>query len=102
MSYYQHHGFICTHQREENRQCCAGSGSKELLDYAKAQAKALNLMGKGKCRINASGCLDRCDTGPIMVIYPDETWYRIQTKADVDEVIVEHLQQGRVVERLKI
>lgn len=102
MGYYQHHAFICTNQRENNADCCAKLGSKELLEYAKEQAKALKLTGKGKCRVNASGCLDRCAEGPVMVVYPDETWYGIKNKADVDEIISEHLQNGRVVERLKI
>ena len=46
--------------------------------------------------------LDRCDEGPVMVIYPGETWYTYVDQHDIDEIIDEHLVDGRVVERLKI
>jgi (2Fe-2S) ferredoxin len=53
-------------------------------------------------RINQAGCLDRCEQGPVMVIYPEETWYTFIDEQDVDEIIQEHLVEGRVVERLKL
>ena len=65
----------------------------------KARVKAL---GIAKTRINNAGCLDRCELGPCMVIYPEGVWYACKTKADVDEVIASHLQNGKVVERLKL
>ena len=49
-----------------------------------------------------AGCLDRCDEGPVLVVYPDETWYTYVDTEDIDEIISEHLVNGRVVERLKI
>ena len=64
--------------------------------------KGLGLAGKGRVRVNNAGCLDRCDEGPTMVIYPEEVWYHYENEADVDEIISEHLQNGRVVERLRI
>lgn len=101
-SYYQNHVFFCINQRENGKRCCADFGSAEIRDYAKARLKALNLHGKGKVRINQAGCLDRCDEGPVMVIYPEETWYTFVDKEDVDEIIDQHLVAGKVVERLKI
>jgi (2Fe-2S) ferredoxin len=53
-------------------------------------------------RINRAGCLDRCDEGPVMVVYPEAIWYTYFDKEDVEEIIQEHLIHGRVVERLKI
>jgi (2Fe-2S) ferredoxin len=73
-----------------------------MRQYAKDRIKALKLAGPGKIRINQSGCLDRCDEGPVMVVYPDAVWYTYVDEEDVDEIISEHLQNGRVVERLKI
>ncbi|MCX7088984.1 MAG: (2Fe-2S) ferredoxin domain-containing protein [Methylococcales bacterium] len=102
MSYYQYHVFFCTHQREDGTACCANHDAPVLLDYAKEQLKNLKLGGKGKCRINKSGCMDRCNKGPVIAIYPEGTWYRYKDKSDIDEIISEHLQEGRVVERLKI
>jgi len=44
--------------------------------------------------------LDRCDEGPVVVVYPDETWYKLDSKADVDELIASHLVAGVKVDRL--
>ena len=70
--------------------------------YAKDRVKALGLNGDGKVRINKAGCLERCEEGPVIVIYPEETWYTYIDKEDIDEIIEEHLVHGRVVERLVI
>jgi len=53
-------------------------------------------------RINNAGCLDRCEQGPVVVIYPEETWYTYVDNDDLDEIIEKHLQQGQIVDRLKI
>lgn len=102
MSYYQKHVFICTNQRDGGRQCCANQGARELLDYAKQRIKDLQLNGKGKVRINLAGCLDRCQEGPVLVVYPDAVWYRYASKRDIDEIIDMHVIEGHVVERLVI
>jgi len=102
MSYYQYHVFFCTNQREGNAECCNNMGAQEIRDYAKSRIKELELSGKNKVRINNAGCLDRCTEGPIIVIYPEEVWYTYVDKEDVDEIINEHLVNGRIVERLKI
>lgn len=76
--------------------------AQEIRDYAKSRIKALKLSGKNKVRINNAGCLDRCDEGPVIVIYPEEVWYTYIDKDDIDEIINEHLMNGRIVERLRI
>ena len=63
----------------------------------KARAKEFGLQG---VRINSSGCLDRCEHGPTMVIYPEGVWYHYETHEDVDEILETHVTQGRRVERL--
>jgi (2Fe-2S) ferredoxin len=73
-----------------------------MRDYAKARIKALGLSGPGKIRVNTAGCLDRCSEGPVLVIYPEGTWYTYVDREDIDEIINEHLIGGRVVNRLKI
>ena len=65
----------------------------------KARAKELGLE---KVRINSSGCLDRCELGPTMVIYPEGIWYRCQTREDVDEILEVHLLGKGRVERLML
>jgi len=59
-------------------------------------------LGIDSIRINAAGCLDRCELGPVMVVYPEGIWYRFDSEADIDEIIISHLQQGKPVERLRL
>ena len=101
MSHFKHHVFFCCNQREAGAACCNNQGASELRAYAKDRVKALKLDGASKVRINQAGCLDRCNEGPVMVVYPEATWYTYVDREDIDEIITEHLQHGRVVERLK-
>ena len=57
-----------------------------MRDYAKKKVKELGLSGEGKVRVNMAGCLDRCDDGPVIVVYPEEIWYTYLDKSDVDEI----------------
>lgn len=100
--YYQHHVFFCINERDDGRQCCASRGAKQAQEHAKRRIKELNLNGQGKVRINKSGCLDRCEEGPVVVIYPQGTWYTYVDHEDIDEIIDAHIVGGKVVERLKI
>jgi (2Fe-2S) ferredoxin len=101
MSYYRYHVFFCTNHREEAA-CCEDHGARAMRDYAKAQVKARGLAGRGGVRINTAGCLDRCAEGPVIVVYPEETWYTYVDREDIDEIIEEHLAHGRPVERLRL
>jgi len=102
MSYYERHIFFCCNQRQDGEACCADRDAQAMRDYAKSKVKSLMLAGPGKVRVNQAGCLDRCAEGPVIVIYPEEVWYTYVDKADIDEIIEEHLINGRVVERLRI
>jgi (2Fe-2S) ferredoxin len=97
--YYRCHVFCCINERAEShpRGSCSRRGSVRLRNYMKARAKE---MGLSDIRVNASGCLDRCELGPTMVIYPEAVWYHYETLADVDEILNSHLVNGRRVERL--
>ena len=55
---------------------------------------------KGRVRANQSGCLDQCEHGPNIVVYPEAVWYGRVTEADVDEIIDSHIVGGKPVERL--
>jgi (2Fe-2S) ferredoxin len=102
MSYYKHHVFFCLNQRDPPEKCCNNAGASELQAYAKARIKELGLSGKGRIRINKSGCLDRCEEGPVVVVYPEEIWYTYVDRSDIDEIIDRHLVRGEIVERLRI
>jgi len=102
MSYYQHHVFFCCNQRDPPERCCASNDALEMQQYAKKRIKALGLSGKDRVRINKAGCLDRCEEGPVIVVYPEEVWYTYVDRQDIDEIIDRHLVGGEIVERLRI
>jgi len=100
--YYQRHVFFCVNRRDNGEACCADHDSHAMRDYVKAKMKARGLYGKGSVRINQAGCLDRCEQGPVVVVYPEGVWYTYVDEEDLDEIIEEHLVNGRVVDRLRI
>jgi len=103
MSFFDKHVFFCTNQREDGSACCNDHGAQKARDYVKDKVKALGLSGRlNRIRINSAGCMDRCDEGPVIVVYPEGTWYTYVDESDLDEIIEEHLRHGRVVERLRI
>ena len=102
MSYYQRHLFFCLNQRDDGRACCAAHDAERLQAYAKARVKKLGLDGKGKIRVNKSGCLDRCDEGPCVVVYPEAVWYTYVDEHDIDEIVESHLSEGKPVARLRL
>ena len=99
--YFKCHIFCCTNSREpgHTRGCCAEKDGEALRDYMKKRIKELKILFT---RVNNAGCLDRCELGPCMVIYPEGIWYACKTREDVDEVINEHLLGGRPVARLRL
>ena len=103
MSFYNQHVFFCINQRNDGSACCNDHNAQQARDYVKARVKELGISNRqNSIRINNAGCMDRCEEGPVMVIYPESIWYTYVDNSDLDEIITEHLQHGRVVERLKI
>lgn len=99
--YYKTHVFCCVNTRAPGhpRGCCSDKGAVALRAYMKARARDMGLEG---VRINNSGCLDRCELGPTMVIYPEGVWYRCTSEEDIDAVLAEHVRDGGRVERLML
>ncbi|MCW8918829.1 MAG: (2Fe-2S) ferredoxin domain-containing protein [Gammaproteobacteria bacterium] len=102
MSFYQYHLFFCVNQREDGGRCCQECNADALRSYAKKRCKELGIHGHGQVRINSAGCLNRCSEGPVVVVYPEETWYTYVDRADIDEIIDQHLLHGRPVKRLRL
>ncbi len=90
---YNFHVFICQNERAEGhpRGCCQSKGASQLLAYMKSKVKEL---GIPETRINKAGCLDQCESGVAVVIYPEGTWYQIKSTQDVDQLIESHMQRG--------
>lgn len=99
---YERHVLVCTNRRppESPRGSCAAKGSEELVAAFKRELAARGLTGA--VRANASGCLDACEHGPSVVVYPEGVWYGHVTLDDVPLIVAEHLEGGRPVERLRM
>lgn len=100
MAKFQKHIFICVNERAvgDARGCCAARGGH---DVAAAFKKKLHERGlKRLVRPNKALCLDQCEQGAVVVVYPEATWYGHVTPADVDEIIDRHIVGGTPVERL--
>jgi (2Fe-2S) ferredoxin len=104
MNYYRRHLFFCTNQRPDgaDRPSCGLCDSARIRAYAKSRIKALGLAGEGQIRVNTAGCLDRCEEGPCLVVYPDGVWYTYIDEEDIDEIIQSHILEGQPVERLRL
>jgi (2Fe-2S) ferredoxin len=99
--FFEFHVFACINRRPDGhkRGSCAERGSEKLRDYMKARAKEL---GIAKLRINSAMCLDRCELGPCVVVYPEGVWYRVGSPADVDRVLQAHLVEGGRADELRL
>jgi (2Fe-2S) ferredoxin len=75
-------------------------GQAELHRVFKAKLKERGI--NGAVRANKAGCLDQCEHGPTVVVYPDAVWYGGVTPADVDEIIESHIIGNRPVQRLML
>lgn len=99
---FKRHVFVCLHEREPGnpRGDCTSKGSPELL---KAFKNALKARGLGEeIRAQKSGCLDNCERGCSVVVYPEGVWYGKVTPGDVDEIVDQHLVKGLPVSRLRL
>jgi (2Fe-2S) ferredoxin len=104
--FYKHHVFVCTNVRQDGhpRSSCSAraaavGGVDKMRGYMREKAKQ---MGIESIRCNAAGCLDRCEFGPNMVIYPEGVWYRYENTADIDEILETHVKNGGRVQRLML
>ena len=77
---------------------CTSSGSVALRDKLADELKAKGL--EDEIKIVMTGCFGLCALGPIMIVYPEGTFYSRVTADDIPEIVDEHLMKGRIVERL--
>ena len=96
------HVFFCLNQKEAGKPCCAIHDAESHWLYMRDRVALLGLAGKEGIRVNKAGCLGHCSEGPAIVIYPEGTWYRYDTTADLDEIIESHLLKDQIVTRLVI
>ena len=99
---FERHVFVCLNSRPADapRPSCTSEGTSTLHMRLQQLARQAGL--DTKVRINKSLCLDQCEHGPVVVVYPEAVWYGNVQPEDAEEIVREHLTGGRSVERLRI
>ena len=102
MARFTHHIFVCCNQRSpgHSRGCCDPDGSARLRTELKAAVKERGL--KPAVRANSAGCLDQCEHGPTVAIYPQGIFYGKVTLEDIPRIVDETIIGGVVLEDLVI
>jgi 3-hydroxy-5-methyl-1-naphthoate 3-O-methyltransferase len=98
MEPYRYHIYVCDQKKPDGAPCCSARGSFRVIDALRKAVAGSGL--SGAVQITVSGSIGLCERGPNMVIYPEGIWYSGVTPEDISEIVREHLQNGRVVERL--
>jgi (2Fe-2S) ferredoxin len=100
MAKFERHIFICGNSRPawHPRGSCDPEAKAELQKLFKQKLAERGL--KGRVRANQAGCLDQCEHGPNLVVYPEAVWYGFVRPPDVDEIVESHILGGKPVERL--
>jgi len=102
MAAFEHHIFICTNTRppENPRGCCDPEALGDLQLAFKKELAARGL--KETVRANKAGCLEQCEHGPSVVVYPEAVWYGRVRIEDVAEIVESHIINGTPVDRLRL
>lgn len=102
MKRFEKHIFVCENKRPDGhpRGCCLDKGSSEIRTQFKKRLKELGL--NSDVRVNSAGCLDSCEFGPTVVVYPEQVWYGGVSLNDVEEIIQSHIVNNKPMERLMI
>ncbi|MCE9532375.1 MAG: (2Fe-2S) ferredoxin domain-containing protein [Planctomycetes bacterium] len=93
---FHRHVFLCTGDK-----CCPADVGQEAWDELKKLLKEQNLSlssGPNACYRTKVGCLRICQDGPIVVVYPEGTWYAGMTKKRIPLFVHQHLMEGKPIE----
>ena len=92
MAIYRSHVLVC------GGTGCTSGGSAEVIESLRSELVRRKL--DGEILVVPTGCHGMCEMGPIVVVYPEGTFYQKVSKEDIPEIVEEHLYKGRPVERL--
>ena len=99
MEPFRYHAFVCTQEKAEGVPCCTTAGAFRLLDALHGELAAQGIAEE--VQVSSCGCLGICDSGPVMVVYPEGTWYTKLTPADVPAIVASQFKGGKKIARLE-
>ena len=91
MGQYEHHVFVCTTGKS-----CSRQGAENVHSTIKHAVKGAGV--KDTVRVNHAGCMNQCNYGPMVVVYPQDVWYHSVDSHGAERILRDHLVGGRVVE----
>ena len=90
MEPFRYHAFVCTQEKSEGVPCCSAAGSFRVLDALHGALGARGLADE--VQVSSCGCLGICDSGPVMIVYPENFWYK-QATIETAEAILDSLEE---------
>jgi len=99
MAPFRYHAFVCTQEKLEGVPCCSAAGAFRVVDALHRELGAAGLADD--VQVSSCGCLGLCDSGPVMIVYPEATWYAKLGPAEVSEIVASHFKNGKKVARLE-
>lgn len=92
ISLYEKHIFFCSNMRTNGKKSCGQFNAEKLTQYAKILIQPQNI--DKKIRVSSSGCLGKCEHGPVMVVYPDNLWFTYNSEKQIEEIISTHIMNN--------
>jgi (2Fe-2S) ferredoxin len=102
MSHFARHIFFCLNTREAGQACCHSAAAEAAAAHCKKLVRNAGMPEAGAAKVSRSGCLGRCEYGPVMVVYPEAVWYTYVDVADIEEIFISHVLGGTRVARLEL
>lgn len=98
----KHHILVCTSSRINGQQkgFCHNKHGVEIVENFLSEISDRDL--EGEVMVSNTGCFGLCEQGPMVVVYPENVWYSQVSPDDVEEIMDEHIEEGRPLERLLV
>ncbi|OEF96265.1 2Fe-2S ferredoxin [Desulfuribacillus alkaliarsenatis] len=96
------HIFVCSSSRINGQQkgYCHSNDAVNLVEMFMEELMERDL--SGDVMVTNTGCLAICEKGPVVIVYPDNIWYGSVSEGDVEEIIEQHIEEDKPIERLQI
>jgi (2Fe-2S) ferredoxin len=98
MEPFRYHAFVCTQEKSEGATCCAAGGSAKVLEALHRELGAAGL--SDDVQVSSCGCLGLCESGPVMILYPNGAWYTKLTPEAVPGIVASHFLYDEPVSKL--